>query len=146
VDVTRSRLDAFAQGLKLLSGRDKPLARLRVELERREFSASEIDSAVERLLALGYLDDARLAARWAAEALADGWAPEGAVGRLMGRGLDEALARRAIAQATHAAGWREREAAAALLAKRGLSGPRGARLLLSRGFQEDVVRECVGDE
>ncbi|MFN3974745.1 MAG: regulatory protein RecX [Dehalococcoidia bacterium] len=54
---------ALAEGLRLLSRRPLTEARLRQRLARA-FPEEEVASAVERLKALGYLDDRRFAQMW----------------------------------------------------------------------------------
>lgn len=59
---------ALAEGMRILSRRPLTEARLRQRLSKN-FSAEEVASAVERLKALGYLDDRRFAQAWAQERL-----------------------------------------------------------------------------
>lgn len=124
---------------KLLAGRDKTRAQVQAALERKGFSAAAIDEACARLLALGYLDDARVATRRAREALEGGYAPPAIVQRLLGAGVDEATARAAIDETVSALGWDALRAAEALVQRRGLTGAKAARFLASRGFDEETV-------
>lgn len=52
---------AYAAGLAMLSRRDLSVAQLRERLARKEHPADAIDEAVARLLAVGALDDRRVA-------------------------------------------------------------------------------------
>jgi hypothetical protein len=51
---------------------------------------------------------------------------------------------RAVAEQAEAQGHDEAQVAEALLLKRRLTGVKGARFLLSRGFDEGLVRRLVG--
>ena len=143
--VTRETLDAFARGAKLLAGRDKTTATVRADLSRRGYAPGEIDAAVERLTALGYLDDARWAASRARRELEAGWGEAGVLARLVAAGLDERLARQAVADAVGELGWSARAAAEALLRQRRLEGARAARFLASRGFEPELVEQLLGE-
>ncbi len=131
-------MDALAQLLKLLGGRDKTRAQAAEALRRRGHPDEAVEAALDRAGALGYLDDQRVARRLALDALRDGWTGEALVAKLGGRGVDEALARRALDEAVEALSWSEPEAAREVVARRRLTGARAARFLLSRGFSEDV--------
>ena len=61
--------DAHTEGLKLLARRELSVAGLRARLEDRGFPQQDVDSAVERLLASGALDDARVARAYARTAV-----------------------------------------------------------------------------
>ena len=136
--------DALTQATKLLASTDKTRAQLVAALTKRGYPAEEIDSALERATALGYLDDARVAKRRAQEQLRLGWAGEALLARLVGGGLPEALAARAVKEAIALAGWSALWAARGLVAQRKLSGARAGRFLSSRGFEEDVVEQVIG--
>ncbi len=144
--VTRTTLDAFAQGAKLLAGRDKTAATLRADLARRGYAAEAIDAAIARLTALGYLDDARWAQARARRELEAGWGEAGVLGRLTAAGLEDGLARAALAEVIAELGWAEAPAAEALLRRRGLTaGPKAARLLAARGFSEALVERLLDE-
>jgi regulatory protein len=136
--------DALTQATKLLAATDKTRAQLIAALSRRGYPAEEIDAALERAKALGYLDDARVAKRRAQENLRAGWAGEALLARLVGGGLDEALAASSAKEAMAEVGWSALEAARALVAQRKLTGAKAARFLSARGFQEDVVERVIG--
>jgi len=52
---------AYAEGLRLLAGRELSEAQVRERLARRQFEPAQIDEAVERLRGSGALDDLRVA-------------------------------------------------------------------------------------
>jgi regulatory protein len=55
-------MSAYAAALKMLAARELSEAQVRQRLVRRKYDASDIDTAIERLKAGGYIDDARAAA------------------------------------------------------------------------------------
>lgn len=131
-------MDALTQLTKLLAGREKTTAQARAELEKRAFTAAEIEAAISRATELRYLDDARVARRLAVAALRDGWVGEVLHARLTAKGLDERTSCQAISDAITELEWKEGPAAEALVKKRNLAGVKAARFLASRGFSEDL--------
>lgn len=138
-----SKPDALTQATRLLASTDKTRAQLVEALRRKGYPPPEIDQALTRAQALGYLDDARFARKKALAELRAGWAGEALLARLTGAGLDEALARAAVAEAAFEVRWVALEAARALMTARKVTGAKAARLLASRGFEEDVVERLV---
>ena len=128
---------------KLLAGRDKTRAQLVQALEKKGFGAEDIEATCARLRSLGYLDDARVAARRARDDLIDGWAPDAIVHRLQAVGLDEAVARAAADAIAAELDWSAAASAQALLDRRRLTGAKAARFLASRGFDEDTIAALV---
>jgi regulatory protein len=57
--------DAHTEGLRLLAGRELSVAGVRARLEDRGYGKDDISGAIERLLASGALDDARVARAFA---------------------------------------------------------------------------------
>jgi len=55
-------MSAYGTALKMLAGRELSEAQVRQRLARRKYDSGDIDSAIERLKAGGYIDDARAAA------------------------------------------------------------------------------------
>jgi regulatory protein len=55
---------AFQTALRFLEARPRSIAEIRERLRRKEFAAEAIDGAVERLSALGLVDDASFARFW----------------------------------------------------------------------------------
>ena len=133
----------FELAVKLLSGRDKSEAQLRAALERKAFNASEIDDAVSRVKALGYLNDARAAQVMAQAELQRGSSLDGAVARLVAKGFDTNVARGAVTETWAAARQSDEATARALLKKKKLTGVKAARFLAGRGFDEALIARLV---
>jgi regulatory protein len=55
---------AFQAGLRFLEARPRSVAEMRERLRRKEFAGEAIEAAIERLTALGMLDDAAFARFW----------------------------------------------------------------------------------
>ena len=130
--------------LRILGARPIFRAALAQRLLAKGFAAPEVEAALERAAALGYLDDAGLAAAQATRWLGQGDAPARVAARLGAAGLPEAVATAAVDAAARALGYRPLEAARALLVKRRAAGARAVRLLLARGFDEEVARRAAG--
>lgn len=137
---------AYERAVALLARRERTRAALRAALLARGHPEAEVDEALGRVQALGYLDDARVALARAKRELAAGRGRADVARRLSAQGVDEALAARATRDAGVEQGHDDEAAARALLKKRGLSGPKAARLLASRGFDEALVRRVTGVE
>jgi len=63
---------AYQYALRLLTARDYTEARLREKLGVREFSESDIEAALVRMVSEGWVNDLRFAERFAESALASG--------------------------------------------------------------------------
>lgn len=126
---------AWEVALKLLGGRDKSRAQLEAALVQRGYTASEIRQAVGKATALKYLDDDRASADLAQKLFAEGRSRTDVARRLEAKGFDPAAA--------DALPVDEAAAARALLKSKGVSGVKAARLLLARGFEEDLVSSLV---
>ena len=61
--------EALAHVAKLVAGRDKTVAQVQQALERKGCTPDLIDATVQRARTLGYLDDARVAVRFASASL-----------------------------------------------------------------------------
>lgn len=136
--------DALTQVTRLLASTDKTRAQLHDALTRRGYASGEIDDALRRAAALGYLDDLRVARRRARSELRAGWAGEALLSRLLQAGLDEPTARAAVQAEIAESGWTALAAAQALSSAKKLTGVKGARFLASRGFEEDLVERVIG--
>ena len=149
--------------LRLLRARARSSQELALALERRGYSALTQGEALERLRGWGYLDDARFARERAASLLGPGrLGPRAVLERLAAHGVDDAAARAAVGAASEAVDFEPLAAARRVLQKRRLlpSSPgspgspptalapkeraRAARLLLGRGFSEEVVSALLG--
>lgn len=137
---------ALALVAKLVAGRDKTRAQVEQALERKGCTPDVVRETIERARALGYLDDARVAARLAGAALEDGWVGEALEARLLTKGLDEAAVTAGIARAREELAFDDEAAARRLIGARRLTGAKAARLLASHGFDEDLVARLVGTE
>ncbi len=133
---------AFDAALKLLGSREKSRAQLEAALVLKGHTAQDIRGAIQRCAQLGYLDDARAAADLARRLFAEGRAIIDVQRRLESKGFDPAVAETIPHD--------EVSAARALLKSKRVSGVKAARLLLSRGFEEELVSTLVdvadGDE
>jgi regulatory protein len=120
---------------------------VRAWLEERAFGPATIEAAIERLRALGRLDDAHFARRYAEDKRElRGWGPERIGEALRDRGVSaESIA--AALRAADAAG--EAERAARLLAGRGdplqdeLARSRAFAYLRRRGYPAEVAYDAV---
>ena len=126
---------AWEVALKLLGGRDKSRAQLEAALVQRGYTAPEIRQAVGKATDLRYLDDDRASADLAKKLFAEGRSRTDVARRLEAKGFDPAAA--------DALPVDEAAAARALLKSKGVSGVKAARLLLARGFEEDLVSSLV---
>jgi len=121
-------------------------------LARRDLSAAELDARLgharvapavaadvaDTLERAGLVDDERFAAGRAAQLAARGWGDGAIAARLEGAGVDEAVARAAVAAL-------EPEAARAEALVHAVDDPlRRARLLARRGFGEDTLERLAG--
>ena len=127
-----SALDA---ALKLLASREKSRAQLEAALVVRGHAAQEIRAAIERCVELGYLDDQRSALDLARRLFAEGRSKNDVQRRMEGKGFDPAVAK----SLPHD----ELAAAQRLLKSKRVSGVKAARLLLARGFEEELVSTLV---
>lgn len=134
----RTALDA---AMHILARRAHSRSELRQKLRLREYTAPEIEAAIERLQELCLMEDeAALAKRYAAElAQKTGATPLSVRQKLAGRGLG-AVAGPAIEAAF--AAWDPRASA-----KRVIRGEknraRAARRLMRRGFPADIISEVL---
>ncbi|AKJ01725.1 regulatory protein [Archangium gephyra] len=140
--------------LRLLAVRARSRHELLTALERKGFSEPVREAALAQVAGWGYLDDERFARDRAAVLLQRGkYGPEAVQQRLQAHGLSREEASEAVAEATGAVEFDAEAAARQVLERRGLSGrklgpkehARAGRLLLSRGFSEDVIQRVLGD-
>ena len=131
------RAEALAVATRALARREHSRRSLRERLLRARVSGQEADEVVEELLRLGLLDDGRFA-RERARVLAERGKGDQAIRfDLRREGVQDAEIEAALAVLDP-----ERERAARLVVRRGAT-PATARLLASRGFDEDVVAALV---
>jgi SOS response regulatory protein OraA/RecX len=133
--VPNKPISAFEVAVKLLGGREKSRRVLETALLAKEFPAEQVNEALSRCAQLGYLDDRRAALDLAQRLFAEGRSRLDVERRLEAKGLDPTVA----AALPHD----ERAAAERLLKSKRVSGVKAARLLLSRGFAEELVARLV---
>ncbi|HZH76523.1 MAG TPA: regulatory protein RecX [Archangium sp.] len=140
--------------LRLLAVRARSRHELLTALERKGFSEPVRTAALEKVQGFGYLDDERFARERAAVLLQRGrYGPQAVQQRLQAHGLSREAARAAVSSASGTVEFDAEAAARQVLEKRGLLGrklepkehARAARLLVSRGFSEDVIQRVLGD-
>ena len=130
-------MDSLAVAMRALARREHSERGLRERLARAGASADEADAAVEELRRTGLLNEGRFAAE-RARSLAERGRGDAAIRHELEReGLDGAAIEAALDELEP-----ERERAERLVVRRGAS-PATARLLASRGFDEDVVAATV---
>lgn len=139
--------------LRLLAVRARSRHELAQALARKGFEPPVRQAALERLDGWGYLNDERFARERASGLLRRGrLGPRAVLQRLAAHGVDKEAARAALAEASSAVEFNAEAAARQVLEKRGLLGrpltpkerARAGRLLLGRGFSEEVVQRLLG--
>jgi regulatory protein len=108
---------AKERALKLIGSRDRTGRDLRSRLEDAGFSDEVAAHTVSWLQHLGYVDDAKFAARYTAEKLRSGWGGRRIASELARLGVDRGLVQQAIVETTDEAG---AEGAAAEAAEGGM--------------------------
>jgi regulatory protein len=140
--------------LRLLALRARSRHELLTALERKGFSEPVRQVVLDKLQGWGYLDDERFARERAAVLLARGkHGPQAVQQRLRAHGLSREAAARAVASASGEVEFDPEAAARQVLERRGLLGrelgpkekARAGRLLVSRGFSEDIIQRLLGD-
>ncbi len=134
---------AFDVALEALGRREKTRAALSALLTARGFAEDEVQAALERLEALGYLNEGRALSSRARAMLAVGRSRAHVVARLVEEGADEARAAQAVEDVSSERGQSDEQVARALLVRRRLVGAKAARFLASRGFDEALIRALV---
>jgi len=134
------RLEALGVATRALRRRQRSTQELEERLAERGVAPRERERALATLASSGLVDDERFA-RARAEALAARGSGDALIrDDLERRGVATDAVEHALAALQP-----ERERAAALVARRG-PGPRTARYLAARGFDEDAVAEAVAPE
>jgi SOS response regulatory protein OraA/RecX len=131
------------EALRLLRHRDRSIAQVDRELEKRGVDDADRAEALATLERTGIVDDGRYAERRAATL-----AERGAGDALISHDLTAAGVALELVEAALAALEDELDRARRIAARRGVS-PKTARYLAGKGFSNDVVREIVarsGDE
>ena len=133
-----ARARGMAVAARTLARRDASADEVRTRLARARVEPSAAADVVASLERAGALDDGRLAGARASALAARGYGDAAILARLEAAGVDETLAREAVAELAPE-GERAR-----LLAATQADRAKTARLLARRGFAVDVVEEVVG--
>jgi len=141
---TRRPMDAYQRALSLLSKRERTRAGLEAALLAKGHPEGEVQEALERVARLGYLDDAKVAQAQARRELARGRSRAEVARRLAAHGVEEGLSAQATAAMADELAHDDEAAARALVKRRRLTGLKAARLLASRGFDEELIRRVTG--
>ena len=138
---------AFEAAVDALTCKERTAAELRDLLLGRGHESAEVDGALERLEAIGELDDARFARRYAEDKRElRGWGSERIRAALLERGVSAADVEEALADI---GAEEEVELAVGLLRDRGanLADPaerqRALGLLIRRGYDSEVAYEAI---
>jgi len=143
---TNDRPDAIkARALRLLAARPRSIVELRLRLRQRASDPTQVESVIEAMKRLGFLDDRSFALSRAQSLLASGrLGPRGAVARLLSKGVDRVTAEKAVGEALGDS-TEESLAIRALAGRRYGPGAtekenaRAARFLASRGFLGSTI-------
>jgi len=146
-DLERERERAIQLAHRAVGHRERTVAELRTFLERKRVEPAAIDEAVAELSAVGLLDDARYAQRFADDKRElDRWGSERIARELHRRGVAEELIEAAVADRSREA---ELQTALLLLEQRAPSvsddreRDRAWRLLVRRGYEVELAYEAV---
>jgi len=140
VETEAQRSEALALATRALARREHSQRGLRERLRQAGVAAAEADEVVEELQRVGLVDDGRFAAE-RARVLAERGKGDAAIRfDLTGAGVDDAEVEAALALLAP-----ERERAERLVERRGASVAT-ARLLASRGFDDEVVTGLIARE
>jgi len=140
-DLARALRRHRAEGvvIRAVARREHTRASLAERLARAGVEASGRSEALERAERAGLVDDGRYAAARARDLADRGAGDELVLDDLVRHGVDEALAREAVAALEP-----ERDRAARIVVARGLS-PRTARFLAAKGFAAELVEDVVAE-
>lgn len=139
--------DTLGRAYTYLGHRDRSVAEMRKHLLGRNIGEATVEEAIERLLEQGYLDDARLAQRFAEDRRTlDSWGSERIERRLVELGVDRDL----IASALEELGEGEIDSALELLRRRFPTPPANDRerdralgLLVRRGYELELAYDAI---
>jgi regulatory protein len=136
---------ALERAARALGSRDRSVHELRSKLREAGFCADAAERAIERLVELDLLDDARFAASWVRHRRAAGYGQRRILDELRFKGVDDAV----LAQA-RAAFNDDDELARACESVRGSAQDPRVRLretnrLVRRGYSFDVARKAVSE-
>jgi regulatory protein len=139
--------DAFERAVGALGQRERTAAELEAWLGERGYPPAEVEAAIERLTAIGELDDERFARRYAEDKRElRGWGADRIREALAAKGLGRATIEAAVGSSSTGD---EIARAIALLERRGepaLDEPSRARalgFLARRGYDSELAHEAV---
>lgn len=142
-------LDTYARALRILTGRDHGTAELRRKLRDKGCVPDEVEAAIERLTAAGYLDDHRVVANEVERLVDAGSGPLLVRSKLARRGFARDTVDAAVGQiaderwrASCAAALRRRFDPHAAAVDRTMR-LKAARFLAGRGFSREHVRRVL---
>jgi len=138
LDRELERVDALARAARALRHSDRSRAALETRLERAGVSSDVSGEVLGTLERVGVVDDARFASNRAFHLAGKGYGDEAIRIDLTGQGLAAEL----VAEALEALE-PEAERARALVVARG-GGPKTARWLAGRGFEESAIEDAMG--
>lgn len=151
--LSEGRVEAARQvALRMLSVRAHAVTDLSRKLRDRNHEPGAVKTALERLETAGLLNDVEFARHFARVRASRGHGPSRLIHDLLSRGVDRAVAERAVADVTLAESFDAEGAARALVEKRAnalraLPGPVRRRRILAylarRGFRGMGIREMV---
>ena len=138
--------EAFERSLEALAHKERTTVELERWLRERGFPAPAVADAIERLLAIGELDDERYARRYAEDKRElRGWGADRIREALLDRGIDRATAEAAVGAGAD----EELERAVELLRRRAapldseVARARALAYLARRGYDSDTAYEAV---
>jgi regulatory protein len=139
--------DAFERAVGALGQRERTTAELQAWLGERGYTPVEVEAAIERLTAIGELDDERFARRYAEDKRElRGWGADRIREALARRGLEPELIEAALGPESHDS---QLERAIALLERRGeaptdeASRARALAFLARRGYGSELAYDAV---
>jgi len=138
-------MDLRERAMRILQVRDHSCEELRRKLLARGLGPEGLDSLLEDLVRMGYLDDRRFAVQFVRERTRRGMGRVRVRRELEQRGVDADLARQVLDEVLPA---NECESAQALAERRSRAGrslQSTARFLARRGFSAATIRRVLGE-
>jgi regulatory protein len=138
---------ALASAYRYLNRRERTVSEVRGHLEGKDFDEPTVDAAIEALIELGTLDDARFARAFAQDKRElEQWGAERIRRGLLARGVEPGLIEEFALDADEA----ESERALELLRRRFPEPPRDGRereralgVLLRKGYETDTALDAI---
>ncbi|MGI5843797.1 MAG: regulatory protein RecX [Candidatus Xenobium sp.] len=136
-------MDLRERALRILQVRDHSCEELRRKLLARGLGPEGLDSLLEDLVRLGYLDDYRFAVQFVRERTSRGRGRLRVARELEQRGVDAELARQVLEEVLPDQECETARALAERRARAGRSPQSTARFLASRGFSAATIRQVL---